>query len=1300
MAGVNDKEGQKVVNILSYAFYDFSGKTMYAGGAERYLIELHKLITGMGYEIRIFQNAQGNWVRHYGDISVEGIDTNADISLLNKKFHEEKDPGLLTIYSPFVLADGLSFPNSVGISHGVYWDHPCYSYIEERAKIYNSLKNCRRIVSVDTNTINWVRAEMPGEIQKLVHIPNFVDHAIFSPGPENVGKCVILYPRRLCRERGFFLLADIIPSLLGRYPDIEIHFVGTLTIEDISIMERIDELREGFGEKVKFYDVPPDRMKDVYQIADIVVIPTINSEGTSLSCLEAMASGKPVVGTVVGGLSQLIIDGYNGFLINPDKNELKRSLGELIGNSELRAKFGRRAHEVSRSFDITLWRERWTALLNILLDAGPAGETLGEKPQMETADPYVITLKRENDDLLRRLNEAITEKGEIWNQLNRATAEKDSLRNRLLSAEGDLLDIYNSYTWRIGKVYERYVFGTRIHSLIKRAVSKLLDGRKDAGKAENMEARAQSVPRGKSRGVITGREKIAKDVRGKSPHIYAGGIKDRVSIILPVYNQANYLKEAIEGVLKQTYDDIELIVVNDGSTYGVEEVLDLYMSHPQVKILTQENQKLPKALNNGFEYATGEFYTWTSADNIMLPNQIEELVKFLIGNPDADMVFSDYQAIDDRGLPLNDPAFRPHNQDKADPSIMRLPHAVTDNNFHDSGDNFIGASFMYRRYAARVIGEYAEDTFGGEDYDYWLRLHNLFTIEHSDKILYKYRVHDNTLNAKAKELNLFENIKRLLVRDRVRRDFYKADLSIKWIGFKEVSNDHVTSGDKLLLVFRYSLKNAPEVIRNLESQDVVTICVVDEVMDEYSLDDTVLKVSDWLITTDSGNFDVLDPKYGKKLLCIDKVKENSELFVKIAKVRFFDRLTSFSCEKKLPSVYDGGRKLNVILQVDNFDTGGLEQVVYDLATHSGKENFNLSAVIVVNKSGAMAQKLKARGIDVLAINQNREMYAGIIRDRRVDIVNTHYSYFGLDKASECGAAVIETIHNSYTWVDSKQIEQIRQMSGFIDRYIAVSRQVKNYHRRKFGLPYSRIEVIPNGFNPEGFDGAEINFTRHGLGYTDDDFIFLSVAAFYGNKYHHVMVSAVGELAKTHRNIKLICVGSILDRGLYYDINRRIEQEGIQGHIKIMDYMDRKHLRDLYKLADCFLLPSIQEGWSIAAMEAMYFGLPLIMSDIGSARDVIKDSDIGIIIENPYEDILSLSLHDLIRLSKTTKPKNVGKLKAAMVSIYSDRHRWKEKAGKGKDKVLNEFSMDEMVDRYKEEFERCYHVERKGGVTLK
>jgi glycosyltransferase involved in cell wall biosynthesis len=281
-------------------------------------------------------------------------------------------------------------------------------------------------------------------------------------------------------------------------------------------------------------------------------------------------------------------------------------------------------------------------------------------------------------------------------------------------------------------------------------------------------------------------------IKQENPHVQAGedksycqtpqygiGIPGLVSVVLPVYNQATLLRDAIISVLNQTYDNFELIIVNDGSTDKVETVLDEFVNHPKVRILAhKQNRGLPQALNTGFSYARGEYWTWTSADNIMMPEQLEKHVAFLRSHPEVVMVYSDYLAIDDRGQPLQDPRFRPHNRETPFSPVIRLPRSTERLNIVK--DNFIGPCFMYRAWVGKVIGPYDPQFFGAEDYDYWMRINSHFRISHlgTDEVLYQYRVHDNTLNARAAELGIFERVEKLMQFAQERDKFYASPFEV------------------------------------------------------------------------------------------------------------------------------------------------------------------------------------------------------------------------------------------------------------------------------------------------------------------------------------------------------------------------------------------------------------------------------------------------------------------------------------------------------------------------------------------
>ena len=113
--------------------------------------------------------------------------------------------------------------------------------------------------------------------------------------------------------------------------------------------------------------------------------------------------------------------------------------------------------------------------------------------------------------------------------------------------------------------------------------------------------------------------------------------KGLVSIITPAYNASKYIKETIESVLNQTYDNWELIVINDGSTDDTEKIVNSFKDS-RIKLINQENMGVSAARNRGLSEAQGEFITFLDADDILPPNSLEARVKYLQENSDIDLI--------------------------------------------------------------------------------------------------------------------------------------------------------------------------------------------------------------------------------------------------------------------------------------------------------------------------------------------------------------------------------------------------------------------------------------------------------------------------------------------------------------------------------------------------------------------------------------------------------------------------------------------------------------------------------------
>ncbi len=205
-----------------------------------------------------------------------------------------------------------------------------------------------------------------------------------------------------------------------------------------------------------------------------------------------------------------------------------------------------------------------------------------------------------------------------------------------------------------------------------------------------------------------------------------------VSIVLPTYNGQKYIKDAIDSVLAQSYQNWELIIVNDCSQDNTLKIINEYaQKDSRIKIINNDvNKKLPASLNIGFEAAKGEYYTWTSDDNMYKPDALKYMANFLDNNPQTDLISCNYDLI---------------NEDNTKTTLKAI--TPTRNVLNNLFSCNVGACFMYRKEIAQKTGQYDENMFCAEDYDYWCRLALVGKISYSDENLYIYRYTPTSLTS-------------------------------------------------------------------------------------------------------------------------------------------------------------------------------------------------------------------------------------------------------------------------------------------------------------------------------------------------------------------------------------------------------------------------------------------------------------------------------------------------------------------------------------------------------------------------
>ncbi|HXF85701.1 MAG TPA: glycosyltransferase [Anaerolineales bacterium] len=365
-------QNSRTVDIVNVNFFDWDGNTIYKGGAERYIYDLASLLKQKGWFPRILQNANRPFSIEYRGIPVIGVETRGRYNWrnLSATYAEVCKNADLVIASPLELACRLSGLNVIGINHGIHWDYEYNNFqsyrIQDYQDIFDGLEVARSVVAVDTNFINWVRTYNYSVSRKIVYIPNYFDSTKFYPVEKNFdGQIRVLYPRRLYAPRGIFLVLKAFEYLLSAYRFLELHLVGQAEPDVVPIV--MDFIRR-FPNQVVWEELDMDEMHQAYNKSHIVIIPTLWAEGTSLSCIEAMATNNAVIATNVGGLPNLVINGYNGLLISPTSQNLRDAIEHLLNHRSLLSRLAAKGIEVANAFEKEKWEERWMKVIHSTTD--------------------------------------------------------------------------------------------------------------------------------------------------------------------------------------------------------------------------------------------------------------------------------------------------------------------------------------------------------------------------------------------------------------------------------------------------------------------------------------------------------------------------------------------------------------------------------------------------------------------------------------------------------------------------------------------------------------------------------------------------------------------------------------------------------------------------------------------------------------------------------------------------------------------------------------------------------------------
>lgn len=368
------------VLIVYDAVMSLDGADRTVGGIQTYLLSLARVLGGAGLEVRILQEADKGFDLELDDVQILGraigrCKQSEKYARLLATVEEDYCPReTLVIWGTFYCAPRQGKYTAVAIQHGIGFDLINESarnqYLVklglaelikygQRRQAYKAYRNTQYRVCVDYNFLNWYRtmSSREDDAQHWV-IPNFT-HIPSWPVEVKSGFKRLLFARRFVKARGIDLMVAVAEQLLRRYEDVTVTFAG-----EGPCLEGIDKLRQAFGARVDITRYDPGESLEFHRGFDIAFVPTVGSEGTSLSLLEAMAAGCAVVCTNVGGMTNIVIDRYNGMMVNPEVASLYAAAEYLIEQPEAanRMRFAARS-TVEYGFSHNLWGQKWVAVI-------------------------------------------------------------------------------------------------------------------------------------------------------------------------------------------------------------------------------------------------------------------------------------------------------------------------------------------------------------------------------------------------------------------------------------------------------------------------------------------------------------------------------------------------------------------------------------------------------------------------------------------------------------------------------------------------------------------------------------------------------------------------------------------------------------------------------------------------------------------------------------------------------------------------------------------------------------------------
>ncbi len=667
-----------------------------------------------------------------------------------------------------------------------------------------------------------------------------------------------------------------------------------------------------------------------------------------------------------------------------------------------------------------------------------------------------------------------------------------------------------------------------------------------------------------------------------------------ISVVIPSYNHARYLPEAIASVRSQSLPVDELVVVDDGSTDGSRAVLE-GLRFDRMRLEVQENRGAHAALNRAIEVCRGDWVAILNSDDVFEPTWIEQAWGVATASGAA-LVCGEVTLIGEDGsaAPPDHDITRWYEEARAlGRTAGSIAEALSRHNVAVTTSNF----FLHRSLWEALDGFRAWRWV--HDYDFVLRAVALCP----GRVVYepslrgvRYRIH----------------------------------------GANTISEAH-----------ERALAERAEMLRGVRSLGARLRGALDS-SKRRGIAKTVAAAAD------------LGPVRGSDAGPVAGAGSGP---------------SGVSAAAVGPATPAGPV---VGLVVRSLGLGGLEEVVALLAEALPSQGL-VPKVFCTHSGGEVAERLARTGVSVDIGDGSAARCAAWARGAGVEVASTHFvPVDAVRRLTESGVPVVETVHNTYAWLDDDGWASERERAGLVARLVAVSDRAAAYYARHAGRAADR--VVPNAVHPGRATVVPRAFARALLGVQAATPLAVSVGRVTGQKNPEGLLRAFGRVVEELPEARLLLVGPE-DRTTPVSALRSGHRHLFQGGA-VRWLGPRTDVHVVMSAADVFVSASFYEGWSVAASEAAWSGLPLVLTDAGGATALVGESgERGVLVPNPFGDPLAVNEAALRAPPGPAAADSEAALAAALLDVLPGRDAWRTRSDELRGWARATLSPRAMAERY-------------------